>query len=426
MSEEKIKQSLELYDYVVNTVSEEFSRLLDFAKEFHKKYQIEKLKLPYHINIIDELHINENGHSRILTKLLMYQNLAGEYVFLQSLINFIKQRAKSEEFDSLKIIQPIITQEFQRIDLWVRDKVKNGFAIIFENKVNNAIDQETQLSRYIEKTIKDHYTLDHIFVVYLSNSGKEPDNGSWGVYKEEFIGRYINLSFRDDIIPWLEIVNGSINEKDELLRCAIIQYLDYLKGLFEFRITQKTFNMNIVNILKEKLEKELASKNNDDERLAFINEKRRGVIELESALEKLEQEYRNAIFKETERHVLDKYPEILKEVSETDYLDAYAKVSFCYDGDEYVICISYDGKFYCQVEYNKSEVDEQKRHQFNKTHIFLELSKNKILDKTTSDWCIWSYFELREHVWDNEAVKNVCQCFETVVEKCVNMVKSNR
>lgn len=422
MRDETIKQSLELHDYVMNTVGEECSKILKSAKEFHERYQIEKLKLPYHINIIDELHINENGHSRILTKLLMYQDLTGEYVFLQSLINYIKQHARSEEFDALKISQPIITQEFQRIDLWVRDKVKNGYAIIFENKVNNAIDQETQLSRYIEKTIKDHYKLDHIFVVYLSNSGDEPNDGSWGFYKEEFIGRYINLSFRDDIIPWLEKVNGSINEKDELLRCAITQYLDYLKGLFEFRITQKTFNMNIVNILKEKLEKELSSKNNNYERLAFINEKRRGVIELESALGKLELEYRNAIFKETEQLVLDKYQGILREVSEPDYSDAYAKVSFGYDGNEYVIQISYDGRLYCQVEYKSTEIDEQTKHQFNKTHIFSELSKNKILDKTTSDWCIWSYFELREQVWDNETVKNVCQCFETVVDKCVSII----
>lgn len=426
MSEERNEQSLELYDYVVNAVSEEYSKILSFAKEFHEKYRIEKLKLPYHINIIDELHINENGHSRILTKLLMYQDLAGEYVFLQSLINYIKRHTRSIEFDALNISQPIITQEVQRIDLWVRDKVKNGNAIIFENKVNKARDQETQLSRYIEKTIKDHYKLKDIFVVYLSNSGDEPDEDSWGKYKEEFNGRYINLSFRDDIIPWLEKVNGSINEKDELLRCAINQYLDYLKGLFEFRDTQKTFNMNIVNILKEKFEKELTSKNNN-ERLAFINEKRRGVIELESALNKLELEYRDATFKETERQLLDKYSEVLKEVSELYYSDSYAKVSFSYNGDEYVILISEEGgKFYCQVEFNSAIIDEQTKHQFNKTHIFSELSKNKILDETSADWCIWSWFPFQpgEQVCDNETVKNVCQCFEIVANKCVDIVKS--
>jgi hypothetical protein len=40
-------------------------------------YHTEKEKLiknaPYHLNIIDELHANENSHSRILVKILQYQ-----------------------------------------------------------------------------------------------------------------------------------------------------------------------------------------------------------------------------------------------------------------------------------------------------------------------------------------------------------------
>ena len=35
---------------------------------FQKKEEL-KQELPYHINVIDELHINENAHSRILTQL---------------------------------------------------------------------------------------------------------------------------------------------------------------------------------------------------------------------------------------------------------------------------------------------------------------------------------------------------------------------
>ena len=33
-----------------------------------------KHKTPFHLNVIDELHANENAHSRILIKLLQYQS----------------------------------------------------------------------------------------------------------------------------------------------------------------------------------------------------------------------------------------------------------------------------------------------------------------------------------------------------------------
>ena len=70
MSEKEIESALKLYENIIHAVDIEYKKLLNFSREFHKRYMEEKLKLPYHINVIDELHINENGHSRILLKLL--------------------------------------------------------------------------------------------------------------------------------------------------------------------------------------------------------------------------------------------------------------------------------------------------------------------------------------------------------------------
>ena len=50
---------------------------------------------PYRLNVIDELHINENGHSRILTKLLQYRAADGTYVFLESLLHYINAKKKT-------------------------------------------------------------------------------------------------------------------------------------------------------------------------------------------------------------------------------------------------------------------------------------------------------------------------------------------
>lgn len=228
---------------------QELEDLLNFSKEFRKKKEEEEKKLPYHVNIIDELHINENGHSRVLTKLLQYKNEKNEYEILQSLLDYIKQ--KNKNFENIKITNPKITQEKERIDLWVRDE---NYAIIFENKVYNAEDQDAQICRYIEKTRPYVNNDTQIFVIYLSRDGKEPDQQSWGGYKEKFKSRYINLSFRYDILPWLKsIVIPNVRQKDVFLSSALLQYVDYLEGNKMFRTGSiyNNMNMELNNLIEE-------------------------------------------------------------------------------------------------------------------------------------------------------------------------------
>ena len=79
---------------LLNSINEEilhqYSELLRIGDLLCRAYESEKLKLPYHLNIIDELHINENGHSRILAKLLQYKSENQQYDMLESIIDFIK------------------------------------------------------------------------------------------------------------------------------------------------------------------------------------------------------------------------------------------------------------------------------------------------------------------------------------------------
>ena len=53
--------------------------LIKLINGFNKRYKELESRLPYHINVIDELHINENAHSRILCKLLLYQTANGKF-----------------------------------------------------------------------------------------------------------------------------------------------------------------------------------------------------------------------------------------------------------------------------------------------------------------------------------------------------------
>jgi len=227
---------------------------LAFCDDFNRKYTELKQKLPYHINVIDELHIDENAHSRILCKLLQCKNpVSGEYEILQSLLDYIRKRTKDKTFDCIKFSNPTITQEKARIDLWIRD-YETGYATILENKVYNAQDQEEQLSRYIQRTKDDGFSSEHIYVVYLSRTGEEPDEQSWGEYKEDFETRYVNLSFRDDILQWLKLnVLPEIRQKDTYLLYAVKEYVDYLEGEFDKRNINKKMNKDMNEYLKKAL-----------------------------------------------------------------------------------------------------------------------------------------------------------------------------
>ena len=67
---EQIKNSLDFCNKLAVQEQENYKDLFLFINKFKEVYDKEIQKLPYHINLIDELHANENAHSRILEKLL--------------------------------------------------------------------------------------------------------------------------------------------------------------------------------------------------------------------------------------------------------------------------------------------------------------------------------------------------------------------
>lgn len=236
----------------MNMQEENIKNTLEIVKAINE-YIAQKTKdLPYNINVIDELHASENAHSRILCKLLQYKDSFGKYRILEDLIQYISQFEDKEEFANIKIANPNITQEKERIDLRVIEP--SQYAIIFENKVKGAGDQPNQLARYINKTIQKDIPKEIIYVVYLTADGHEPTDDSWRFankkgeqvdYKESFKLRYVNLSFRMHVLPWLkEIVLPNCIIKEELLISAVRQYIDHLEGLFLMRPSQKKMIMN--------------------------------------------------------------------------------------------------------------------------------------------------------------------------------------
>jgi hypothetical protein len=274
MTEEEFKSSIEFSNSIVEVINNETISLLEFLDGFKKVYDREEKKIPYHINLIDELHASENAHSRILEKLLCQQEpINKNYEILESFIQYISEISGIEkDFRNIDVKEPLITQETERIDLWIRET--NKYAIIIENKVNSAIDQDKQIERYINKT-KDHFDLKQIYVLYLPPTyGKEPGEESWGNYYNSDIyrRRYLNLSFKDDILPWLKNhVLPNIRLKDIFLSSALEQYIDHLEGLFSLRTINNKMNMALQDFIKEKL----GLKDNEPEKSLKIVQKKK-------------------------------------------------------------------------------------------------------------------------------------------------------
>ncbi len=358
---------------------QQLSDLLNFASEFSSIKEEEQKKLPFHLNLVDQLHINENAHSRILMHLLSYKNDNGKYVFLTSLIDLIKEK-QSGDFGKITIESPQITQEKERIDLWVRD---NDYAIIFENKIYNAADQDAQISRYINKTKEGlrNYIEEDIYVVYLSQYPKEPELQSWGDYKNSFRSRYVNLSYCYDILPWLkDKILPNINHKELFLQTAIIQYIDYLEGLFKIRNIDKPMNKGLNRIIEEHFELigekvETKAKN--------LYENIQHVKDILYQMDALSETYRQRIHEEMRKETEKKYPELnTNEQYPTSNGWLVTDVTFDkIDNKKAIVYMGMDTYYYCgfYFDYNLPEEERQvqKGRVVEELHILLPYSNSR-------------------------------------------------
>ena len=316
--------------------------VFEFFDGFGEIYRNEKKKLPYHINIIDELRADENAHSRILAKFLMHRDFTNnEYDILKNFMQYVVENCNKKDFKNIEVQWPTFTVEKERIDLWRRDR---NYAIIFENKVQNAGDQYKQLERYIDTTKDYGYNEDDIYVLYLPPTyEKEPEQQSWGKYYNTDIyrKRYLNLSFRDDILPWLKnsvLPNARI--KDRLLLSSLQQYIDHLEGKFSLRTINNKMNMELQKFIKERLDITNAE---PEYSLAKVLEKKEVINNALNQLSQLEHSIKIGHFKKWEKWLEDKYKgfNIVCDWSEGNKLN-YLGVKVASDESVFSLIIGYD------------------------------------------------------------------------------------
>lgn len=406
MEENQIPQSVfNFTNEAIEYMKKQYRDLILFSDDFNKLIRQERLALPYQMNIIDELHINENAHSRILYKLLQFINANGEFEIISSLIRFIQDKRRSKSFSTISVKSPLLSQEESRIDLWVRDE---DYAIVFENKIYNAADQEAQLSRYIERT-RLEYDLDRIFVVYLSASGKEPDAQSWGSYQDLFKDRYINLSFRDDIRNWLrKDVIPNLRRKDSVLQSALDQYIDYLDGLFFKRTIENKMIMKLDSFIIEHFD--LNRYNNDAEKVKALQEEIDNMSEVMEKMKTLRDSYRQNIFNSWKEQTNSRFSEL----TPNGYDAYYTDVSLIdpETNKKVVIYISENSSgLYCQVEYDNKLPKEDRVIEGS----FI-LSLRDILPQYA--WhCVWKYIP-------SDNYDEVYSLFCRVVERCKDILEN--
>lgn len=262
----------------------ENKELINIAHEISALLNKELESRPYGANIIDELHAGENAHSRILRLLLQYSG-GRKYPIYVRFLTLIEKHCSIIPRD-FKCVDPYFANEEDRIDLLITDGTDdNKFAVIIENKVCGAGDQDKQIERYIEQT-KNKVPLEQIIVVYLTLDGnKEVTDKSLTENAKKYLGvndvsrgRYVPLNYRDHIIPWIEEIIPEMQVKEDLLISALRQYLDYLKGSCHLRESDEPIYDKIQRIMQDKL-----GLKSLEETLKVRNE----VSDLESLLEKL-------------------------------------------------------------------------------------------------------------------------------------------
>jgi len=397
--ENEIKNTLDFINNAMKTEKEQelktYKDLFILLQRYDAFYKKVALKLPYHINVIDELYANENAHSRILAKLLQQKTSYNRFEILESFIEYMTEQ-KSASFSKIKIKNPIITQETERIDLWIRD---NNYAIIIENKIHYACDQKRQLERYISKTKDKGFKDEQIYIVYLSPRCEEPDFQSWGKYKDIFNERYLNLSFNDDILKWLnEKVMPNLKLKDEFLRSAIEQYIDHLNGIFDLRTINNKMNMELQDFIKQELE----LNGTPTENIAKLKSKQTEINKVNNQINllivEITQENDKLFFEKCQKELSIKYPKLDSVYEEGKRTGLIVPID---DFTSVRLSISMEDKLYCQIDMDIFENQNLPESVREKTKHLLNIS-----NKNNQ---IWKWFNR----YDYEGVFN---CFQDVMK----------
>ena len=220
----------------------DFETLCKSMKRINNDVQNRRVNSPGTMNIAEIMnrHQLENQHSNIISFLLDANEKHHHPEYGEAFLTILKNKGLVLKGNKIVSVErENSTDDARRMDLFIQTEKDY---IIIENKIN-AEDQFRQLEDY-KNFVEEHFTTyDNVFIVYLTPYGKEPSeksitSDSLTLLKEQ--NRYISLSYKDDILHWLEKLTTRNSEKE--LNAGLIQYMDVIRGITNQR--EEVFNMN--------------------------------------------------------------------------------------------------------------------------------------------------------------------------------------
>jgi hypothetical protein len=209
-----------------------FEKKLKEISCFIRDYEVRRKEAPGYMNVLylmGRTHL-ENEHSRVIAFLLDPWESHNHPEFGDLFIKQLNAQGKDIIPESCKIVNVFReagTNERRRIDLLIEVANPRGF-IIIENKIN-AGDLKRQLSDYI-KYVHEEYKINPV-VLYLNRNASMPSEYSIEEEKLKEV-RFQCISYSEFMLSWIkQCLDCSNNEKDTLLKSALMQYFDVLKIL---------------------------------------------------------------------------------------------------------------------------------------------------------------------------------------------------
>jgi PD-(D/E)XK nuclease superfamily len=193
--------------------------------------------------IISATYYRENFHSQIIYKILIEQEDNVKNKFLNLFLKMLNNSGKKEKINFNDFLDSEIKREYcidgqRRIDLLIKDE-KSKKAIIIENKMNNAVDQNRQIPDYYNFLKKERYEV--ISIVYLPMVGnKLPSTNNWTqeeineicdkiVTIPAFNPKGTNLSN-----DWIDLCIAESNQID--FKSTLNQYKDLIMDLTNHKV----------------------------------------------------------------------------------------------------------------------------------------------------------------------------------------------
>lgn len=139
--------------------------------------------------LMSDMYYRENFHSDIIAAILDPKGSHNEkWLFLRSFVDLLASLADeqckpaiAEKLRNLRVNDEIVvSREDYRTDIAIYS-ARDHWSILVENKINNAVDQDRQLIRYLNDWTKDKLDVKPVAIVYLTPTDwkAQPEMSNW-------------------------------------------------------------------------------------------------------------------------------------------------------------------------------------------------------------------------------------------------------